>query len=84
MGLQYALGLDCRIQALNPGFGNPGGAYKADFAVVWTIPFSGPSANISMAKKKSLIDRYRDYLTQQGKSPNTVNAYGRDVGAFAL
>ena len=26
------------------GFGNPGGAYKADFAVVWTIPFSGPSA----------------------------------------
>ena len=31
---------------LTPGFGNPGGANKADFAVVWAIPFSGPSPQI--------------------------------------
>jgi site-specific recombinase XerD len=37
-----------------------------------------------MAKKKSLIDGYQDHLVGQGKSPNTIKAYGRDVSAFAL
>jgi site-specific recombinase XerD len=36
-----------------------------------------------MAKQKSLIDQYRDYLTRAGRSPHTIKAYGRDVGAFA-
>jgi site-specific recombinase XerD len=36
-----------------------------------------------MTKQKSLTDKYQDYLIGQGKSPNTVKAYGRDVGAFA-
>jgi site-specific recombinase XerD len=35
-----------------------------------------------MAKRKSLMDRYQDYLIGQGKSSHTVKAYGRDVGAF--
>ena len=37
-----------------------------------------------MVKQESLIDRYQDHLVGQGKSPNTIKAYGRDVGAFAL
>ena len=37
-----------------------------------------------MAKKKPLTDKYQDYLIGQGKSPNTIKAYCRDVGASAL
>ena len=36
-----------------------------------------------MAEEKSLTEQYRDYLTQVGKSPRTVRAYGDDVASFA-
>lgn len=34
-------------------------------------------------KKKTITDRYQDYLARVGKSPHTVKAYGHDMATFA-